>query len=178
MMARTSRSRTSKETPCSALTPPNDSDTPSTDRMTSPMRCARASRWICGALITSRGFSRRGRREGLRVADLEVGGELPGAPILVFHLRLDVHRLPAAIEGLDQRRVLLCDEAPPHLAGAGELLVVGVELLVKDQEAVDLRVGDLRLAGDVGVHFFHAFAHQLIDLVARGEIGVPGVGHV
>src|SRR6266581_2843685 len=122
MIARTSRLRTSKETSCSALTPPNDSDTPSTDRTTSPMRPARASRWTCGALIASRGFSRRGGREGL--------------------------------------------------------LVVGVELLVQDQEAVDLRVGDLRLPGDVGVHFFHAFAHQLVDLVARGEVGVPGVGQV
>src|SRR5260370_25064920 len=175
MMARTSRLRTSKETSCRALTPPNASDTPSTDRIPSPMRRACASRWTCGALIASRGFPRCGRRYGVRVGDLEVGGERPVAPVLVFNLRLDVPRLPAGIEGLDQRRVLLCDEAPPHLAGASELLVVGVELLVQEQEAMDLRIGDLRLAGEVGVHLFHAFAHQLIDLVARGEIGVPGV---
>ena len=45
----------------------------------------------------------------------------------------------AAVERLDQRRVLLGDEAPPHLAGAGELAVVGIELLVQEQEAADLR---------------------------------------
>ena len=46
---------------------------------------------------------------------------------------------PAAVERLDQRGVLLGDEAAAHLAGAGDLLVVRVELLVEQQEAPDLR---------------------------------------
>ena len=70
------------------------------------------------------------------------------------------------VERVDQRRVLLADEAAAHLARARELVVVGVELLVQDQEAVDLRVGELGLAREVGVHLLDAVADQLVHLGA------------
>ena len=44
----------------------------------------------------------------------------------------------AAVQRVDQHLVLLGDEAAPHLARARQLAVVGVELLVQDQEAADL----------------------------------------
>jgi hypothetical protein len=42
----------------------------------------------------------------------------------------------AVVERLDQHRVLLGDEVAAHLAGAGQLAVVGVEFLVQHQEAL------------------------------------------
>src|SRR3990172_1505988 len=169
MIALTSCSRTSNDTSTSAFTPPNESDTFSTARTTSPTRCAPAIG--CGTVIESRRLAGRRGREGPGVADLEVGRERAGAPVLVAYLRLDVHVFAAAVERLHQGGVLLGDEPPPHLARARELLVVGIEILVQDQETVDLGVGELGILGEVGVHPLDAPAHQLVHLVAQGEVG-------
>src|SRR5690349_10813777 len=93
MIARTSRSRTSKETCCRAFTPPNESDTSSTESTTPPMRAALAWTWSSGALIGSCRLRRRARREGLGGTDLEVRSEDTGAAVLVFHLRLHVRHV-------------------------------------------------------------------------------------
>ena len=60
------------------------------------------------------------------------------------------------VQRLDQHRVLLGDEAAAHLARARQLVVVGVELLVQHQEAVDLRVGDRRVGGELGIDLLDA----------------------
>src|SRR5687767_4080846 len=152
MMARISCSRTSKETSCSAFTPPKASETLSTDRMTSPTRRPWARRSsVTWARSTLGGLPRRFRGKGLRVADLEVRRESTRAPVFVAHARFDMDALLVVVQGLDQRPVLLADEAPPDLARAGELLVVRVQLLVQDQEAVDLGVGELGLAREVRI---------------------------
>ncbi len=49
--------------------------------------------------------------------------------------------LRAVVEPFDQRRVALGDEAAPHFLRARQFAVVGVEFLVQDQEALDLRAG-------------------------------------
>src|SRR5213078_2488881 len=49
------------------------------------------------------------------------------------------HAVAVAVEGLDEGRVLLADGTAAHLARPRDLLVVGVELLVQDQELADLR---------------------------------------
>src|SRR5690242_9162930 len=97
MMARISCSSTSNETSCSAFTPPNASDTLSTERTT--LMPPRRSRGPPGC---------RGR-EGPRVLDPQVGGERAAAAVLVFHLRLDVHALLSAVQRLDQGAVFLAD---------------------------------------------------------------------
>src|SRR3954469_7573534 len=178
MMARTSRSRTSNETSCSALTPPNASDTPSTDKRTSPMRGAVAWTASSGALIGSRRLCRRRGGERLGRPDLEIGREDSGAAILVFHLGLHVHHVPLAVERFHEEVVLLADETPTHFARARELAVVGIELLVQDQEAMDLRIGELRIRGEVGIDPLDAFPHQIVHLVARSEVGIAGIRHV
>src|SRR5258706_732455 len=156
MIARTSCSRTSKETSCRAFTPPKESETSSTESSTEPVLRTTPSRLASGALTLGRPLRRR-RREGAGVVDREVGGDLAGAPVLVAHLRLDVHRAAAVVERVDQGLVLLADMAAPHLARAGELAVVGIELLVQHDEAVDLRVRELRVLRQVGVHLLDAF---------------------
>ena len=85
---------------------------------------------------------RAARREGLGVDDLQVGRDRAGAAVLERHLRsrCSCSRL-AAVERVDQHAVLLADEAAPDLARARQLAVVGVELLVQDQEAADLAAG-------------------------------------
>src|SRR3989454_10667254 len=178
MIARTSWLRTSNETPLSAFTPPKASDTPSTDSRTSPVSRARSPRKTCGALTGSGRPPGGGGREGLGVGDLQIGGDLAGTPVLVAHLSLDMHGLAAVVKGGDQRGVLFADVAPAHLARARELLVVGVELLVQDDEAVDLRISDLGFLREVGIHLLDALADQRVDLLARGEIDVAGIRQV
>ena len=57
------------------------------------------------------------------------------AAVLEGHLGADVGLLRAVVERLDQGFVALADEAAADLLGAGELAVVGFELLRQDQEA-------------------------------------------
>src|SRR5215510_11424235 len=175
MIARISCSRTSNETSWSAFTPPNESETPSTTSNGAPM-----FRWCCigwrerpsGCLLRRRG------REYLRVDDLQRRRDRAGAAVLELHLRLDVALALAAVERVDQRRVPLADEAPPDLARAGDLAVVGVELLVQDEEAVDLGPGELRVGSEVGVHALDALAHEVGHCALPGEIGVAAVRQV
>src|SRR3954464_6956023 len=170
MMARTSWRRTSNETPFKALTPPKASETPSTASSTSPTGWPRSPR-LCGA-------PRCHGRESSCFGDLQVGRDLARAAVLVAHLRLDMHALAAVVQRGDERRVLFSDEAPAHLARARQLLVVGIELLVQDEEAMDLRVGDLGLLRQIGVHLLDALAHQRAYLVVRGKVDVAGIGEV
>src|ERR1043165_3526561 len=108
--------------PFSALTPPKASDTPSTDSRTSPLGRPRSTR-----LGRAHGGS---RRIVSGVGDLQVRGNLAGAAVLIAHLCLDVHALAAVEQSGDERCVFLADQAPADLARTGELIVVGVELLV------------------------------------------------
>src|SRR5882724_3261840 len=146
MMARISRSRTSNETSCSALTPPKASDTPSTARMAGPV-----PRSATGVKTSSRPPHGGGVVDpGL--GDAQIRRDDPGAAILEAHLRLDeAMRLPG-VQRLDQRGVLLGDVAPAHLARASELAVVGIELLLQDDETVNLRIAERGVGGEVAVH--------------------------
>src|SRR6266704_2390056 len=50
-----------------------------------------------------------------------------------------MRRFGARIERLDEALIALGDDPAAHLAGAGQLAVIGVELLVQDEEPADLR---------------------------------------
>ena len=145
MMARISCSRTLNEMSVSALTPPNDNEMFCMSSMTSPMSCARV--WLLmvyAALAVMAGKVRAAR-------DLQVGRDAAHAAVLELHLGFDELRILAAVQRIDQHAVLLADEGAPHLAGAGQFVVVGVQLLVQDQEAADLRSRQARVARQVGV---------------------------
>ena len=81
----------------------------------------------------------------------------------------------AAVQRVDQHRVLLGDEAAAHLARARELVVVGIELLVQDQEAAHLRVAQHGIVRELGVDLLDALLDQVVDLGAAGEVGVARV---
>ena len=53
------------------------------------------------------------------------------AAVLVGDLGRKLDRVAAAVKGLDRRPVLLGDKPASYLAGAGDLVVVGVELLAQ-----------------------------------------------
>ena len=74
---------------------------------------------------------------------------MPRAAVLELDERLDVLDRRARVERVDQHRVFFGDEAAAHLARARQLVVVGIELLVQDQEAVHLRVGETGLAREL-----------------------------
>src|SRR5690348_13353304 len=96
-------------------------------------------------------FHPRLRRRLGRVADLDLGPERALPPVLEGDLALDARRRGVGVERVDERPVALADEAAPHLAGARQLAVVGVELLRQQQEAADLRAGEVRFPGEVAV---------------------------
>ena len=123
----------------SAFTPPNDSDTFSTASRTSPAGVAARRGALMRAILQAAAAAAR-RRMVFTSTDLARRAvDRALAAVLERHLGRDVGLLRAVVERLDQRAVALGDEAAAHLLGAGQLAVVGVELLVQDQEAADLR---------------------------------------
>src|SRR5262249_46715002 len=88
-----------------------------------------------------RGGDGRGRLAAVRyvgdVGDLQAHLYLAGTAVLVSDLggQFDVLRL--RVERRNGRGVFLRHEAPADLARAGDLIVVGVELFVHQQEAAD-----------------------------------------
>src|SRR6185369_11941555 len=85
---------------------------------------------------------------------------------------------PAAVERFDEHLVALGDEAAADLARSRQLAVVGVELLVEDEEAADLAAGEALVGGEVGVDLLDALAHQLEHGGLLREVGVAAVGEV
>src|SRR5204862_154647 len=79
---------------------------------------------------------------------------------------------------LPRNLIALGDEPAPDLARAGQLAVVGVELLVQDQEAADLAARELVVGREIGVDLLDAFADQLVDLGLLGQVGVAGVWQI
>src|SRR5262249_9884466 len=137
MIARTSCSRTSKLMSVSAFTPPKESE------MLLSLRMASSTAWCPVAIGASvLGSSRQRRASGGHrrdVFDPQVGGDHTTPSILEPNQRLDVLNVAPGVQGVDQHRVLVSDEATAHLAGARQFLIVWVELLVQDKEAADLR---------------------------------------
>ena len=72
--------------------------------------------------------------------------------------------------------VALGDDAAAQLAGARQHAVIGAELAVQDDKAMDLRFRQRRLLRQIGVDLGDAVGNQPIHLVLRGEIGVARVG--
>src|SRR6266508_5958509 len=67
------------------------------------------------------------------VFDLRPPAILIGDDGFYFHFRL------VGIEGVDDVAVFLGDKASPHLAGAGHLLIVRIQLLVEQHIGADAR---------------------------------------
>src|SRR5438477_3209410 len=111
MMARISRSRTSKLIPVSAFTPPNESEMSSTASSTAPSPRPGVMRtpWPSCRLPWVDG------RQGLDLLDPQVGGNHAAAAVLELHHRLDVLHFSVRIQRVDQDAVLLRNEAAAHL---------------------------------------------------------------
>ena len=135
-------------------------------RMTSPIACAGA-RAIRQAAFAA---ARRGRSSRPRCC--RSAATMPVRPSSNLHLRLDVLRRSCrAYSASISTRVLLGDEAAAHLARAGQLVVVGVELLVQDQEAVHLRLpASTASRGELGIDLLDALAGS----ARRPRASAPG----
>src|SRR5215207_6025076 len=168
MIARISCSRTLNVISERAFTPPKRRLMFWTSRATSP-----EPRAVIGR---SRGAPDRG--EGLRLDDPQGCRDLADAAVLEPDCGLHELLGLARVEGLDQDVVALADEAAPDLGGARQFAVVGVELLVQDQEPADLAAGELLVGGEVGVDLLDAIADELADFLLLRQIGVAAVGQV
>src|SRR5260370_1266272 len=91
--------------------------------------------------------------------------------VLVGDDRVHRYRRPVREECVDDLGVLLGHEAAPHLPRARDLLVVGVELLVEQDELADARA--LR---QVAVHPLHLLPDEVAGLGLLGEVRVGGIG--
>src|SRR4051812_28244012 len=69
----------------------------------------------------------------------EIGLDARGLAVLEPDRGVDRDPILFAVERGDDALVALLDEGAAHLAGAGQLLVVGVELLVEEHELADPR---------------------------------------
>src|SRR6185436_7319053 len=202
MIATISPRRTSRLTWLSACTAPKRTLMPSTSRRGGPPDVRAAEAAGASARRGARNVpapgsplirlpSRRGRgsdgtrpvssrrrpaREHLRLPDPHVRPYGARPPVLVGDLRLDRDVVLVRVERIHQRGVLLGDEPPTDLACPGDLLVVGVQLLVKHQEAADLGAAKLRLVEEAPVHPRHLLADELVDLGLLGQVRVARVG--
>src|SRR5690242_631197 len=170
MMARISRWRISRLMSVSALTPPKDRLMCSARSTASPMRFAAL---MMGSARPAQWFH---RSHGRDVVDGELGLERALAAVLEGHLGRDLSRPGARIERIDQLLEALADEAAAHLARARELAVIGVELLVQDEKAVDLRAGEMRLGGEIAIDPLDAIAHEIMDRREAGQFLVAAIG--
>src|SRR2546428_3376897 len=117
---------------------------------------------------------------GLRrtdLADAHVGADGPRAPVLVGDLRLDLRAVAVAVEGLDEGRVLLADVAAAHLTRPRDLLVVGVELLVQDQELPDLGPLEHLVLQQAAIDALDLLLDQLVDFRLLAEVGIARIGN-
>src|SRR5438477_9033200 len=181
MMARISPLRMSKETPLIALTPPKASDTFSTASSTSPATTSGP----LGALMprfhkcderypgrgsgpsarhpSSRRLLHRRQRHGGNVANLDARRKRALAAVLERHLGRDVGLARTAVERRDQRRVAFGDEAAADLLRARDFPVIGVELLVQDEEAPNLRAGHGLLLCQRPVHLLYMLGEHVVN---------------
>src|SRR6516164_11055963 len=94
------------------------------------------------------------------------------------YFRLDMPGPPFRVKSVHQGLITCGDDAPPHLSGAGQLPVIGVELLEKYQEPADLRRGQSGLGSEIAVHLPDTVLDQFIDRVFCCEFLVGGIGEV
>src|SRR5829696_3634238 len=119
---------------------------------------------------------RRLDRVGLHVANLHPRRDDAFASVLEGHLGADFGLLRAVVERLDQGFVALADEAAADLLGAGELAVVGFELLRQDQEAPHLGATHAWFLGQLPVHLVDMLLDHVVDERVTGELLVRAVG--
>src|SRR5690606_26473692 len=67
-------------------------------------------------------------RVGGQVKDLQDQLALDARAVLIGHLAGDAGFVVAPLQRRDNRCIAVGDDVAPHLAGAGDLVVVGVEL--------------------------------------------------
>src|ERR1700730_8922840 len=119
---------------------------------------------------SSMGWFHQRRRRFVGAVDRHVRPNRRFASIFVGDVGDELDVALAAVERLDDRIVFLGDVAPPDLAGAGDLVVVGVELLVQQQEAPDPR-----RRRQAGVALADLVANQLPHLRVGAQILERGV---
>src|SRR5262245_30283765 len=205
IMARISPLRMSNETPATALTPPKASDTFSTASSTLPatMSCSlgaliprlraygdatRAAGLLCSLShgererteVAARSccFLHRRHRHRLHVADFDAGGEHALAAVLERHLGGNVGLARTAIERRDQRRITLGDETTAHLLGARDFAVVGIELLMQDEKASNLRPRHGLLLRQRTVHLLHMFGEHVVDPRMRRQLLIGAIDDI
>ncbi len=98
------------------------------------------------------------------------------AAVVEAHRGLDAVLGVAAVQGGEQRRVLGHHVAAAQLLGARHLLVIGVEFLVQDDEAPDLRAPELGRGSQRAVDLGDVLADQPGDRRERDQFAVAAEG--
>src|SRR5262249_45112750 len=110
------------------------------------------------------------------VTDQQLCLEHAAPSVLKDHLGLDRHAVIRAIQGLDERRILLCHKATPDFAGTGQLAIIRVELFMEDEEAADLGPCHLWIVRQTHIHARNFLLDEVVDLWPRCQISIARVG--
>src|SRR5262245_6143330 len=206
IMARISPLRISNETPATALTPPKASDTSSTASSTLPaaISCSlgalmprlrndapRAAGSPCclshgeneRIAIAARScrscrLLHRRHRHRVHVADFDASGEHALATVLERYLGGNVGLARAVVERRDQRRITFRDETTAHLLGARDFAVVGIEFLMQNEKASNLRPRHGLLLRQRAVHLLHMFREHVVDPRMRRQLLIGAIDDV
>src|SRR5216683_3113591 len=110
------------------------------------------------------------------VTDQQLCLECTAPSVLKDHLGLDRHAVIRAIQGLDERRILLSHKATPDFAGTGQFSIIRVELFMEDEEAADLGPRHLWIVRQTGIHARHFPLDEIVDLWPSCQISIARVG--
>src|SRR4029450_7178372 len=69
------------------------------------------------------------------ITDQQLCLERPTPPVFKDHLGLDCHAVIRAIQGLNERRILVRHKAASDLPGTGQLSIIRVEFFMENEEA-------------------------------------------
>src|SRR5262245_46564276 len=78
--------------------------------------------------------------------------ERPAPSVFKDYLSLDRHTVISAIQGLNERRILLTHKATPDFPSTGQLSIIWVELFMQNEEAADLGPSHLWIICQTGIH--------------------------
>src|SRR2546421_1694561 len=109
------------------------------------------------------------------VTDQQLCFERAAPSVLKDHLGLDRHTVISAIQGLDERRILLRHKATPDFPGTGQLAIIRVELFMKDEEAADLGSRHLWIVHQTHIYARNFLLDEVVDLWPNCQIRIARV---
>ena len=113
----------------------------------------------------------------LDIADFEIGLHGSSPTILIGKCRFHVYAIfIRVIKCINKIAIFLCDKLPPHLSGAGDLTVIRVQLLMKEEVALDLGILEPWVLAQTPVYLEDGITDEVIYGRFLGEVCIACKG--